>query len=95
MGRFDTRRVQMYFAAVNRFGREPPRFVKPSKPKPSIQAMFHYNIPMKTFRERLKEDAQALEGAGLLKRELVIGSAQGPVITLADGREMINLCANN
>lgn len=95
MGRFDTRRVQMYLAAVNRFGREPPRFVKPSKPKPSIQAMFHYNIPMKTFRERLKEDAQALEGAGLLKRELVIGSAQGPVITLADGREMINLCANN
>jgi glycine C-acetyltransferase len=30
-----------------------------------------------------------------LKRERVIGSAQGPVVRLADGREMINLCANN
>ncbi|MGC1523068.1 MAG: glycine C-acetyltransferase, partial [Steroidobacteraceae bacterium] len=32
---------------------------------------------------------------GLLKRERVIGSAQGPVVRLADGRELINLCANN
>ncbi len=30
-----------------------------------------------------------------MKRERVIGSAQGPVVRLADGREMINLCANN
>jgi glycine C-acetyltransferase len=49
----------------------------------------------KEFRERLRRDTEALEAAGLLKRERVIGSAQGPVITLADGREMINLCANN
>ncbi len=47
------------------------------------------------FRERLHGDTQALEAAGLLKRERVIGSAQGPVVMLADGREMINLCANN
>ena len=47
------------------------------------------------FRERLHRDTQALEAAGLLKRERVIGSAQGPVVMLADGREMINLCANN
>jgi glycine C-acetyltransferase len=47
------------------------------------------------FRERLKLETQALESAGLLKRERVIGSAQGPVVRLADGREMINLCANN
>ena len=33
--------------------------------------------------------------AGLLKRERIIGSAQGPIVRLADGREMINLCANN
>src|SRR5260221_5141003 len=50
---------------------------------------------IKEFRERLSQDTQALEAAGLLKRERVIGSAQGPVVTLADGREMINLCANN
>lgn len=47
------------------------------------------------FRERLKRDTQALESQGLLKRERIIGSPQGPVVTLADGREMINLCANN
>jgi glycine C-acetyltransferase len=47
------------------------------------------------FLQRLRLDTEALDAAGLLKRERVIGSAQGPVITLADGREMINLCANN
>jgi glycine C-acetyltransferase len=50
---------------------------------------------LKEFRERLARDTQALDAAGLLKRERVIGSAQGPTVTLADGREMINLCANN
>src|SRR3984885_5866115 len=47
------------------------------------------------FRERLRRDTEALEAAGLLKREKVIGTAQGPVIKLQDGQEMINLCANN
>ncbi len=47
------------------------------------------------FRERLRRDTAALEDGGLLKRERIIGSAQGPVVRLADGREMINLCANN
>jgi glycine C-acetyltransferase len=50
---------------------------------------------LKEFRERLLQDTEALDAAGLLKRERVIGSAQGPVVRLADGREMINLCANN
>jgi glycine C-acetyltransferase len=50
---------------------------------------------LKEFRERLQRDTDALDVAGLLKRERIIGSAQGPVVTLADGREMINLCANN
>jgi glycine C-acetyltransferase len=50
---------------------------------------------LKEFRERLARDTHALDAAGLLKRERVIGSAQGPVVRLADGREMINLCANN
>jgi glycine C-acetyltransferase len=47
------------------------------------------------FRERLERDTEALDAAGLLKRERVIGTAQGPVIKLQDGQEMINLCANN
>ena len=50
---------------------------------------------LKEFRERLARETEALDAAGLLKRERVIGSAQGPVVRLADGREMINLCANN
>ena len=36
------------------------------------------------FRERLVRDTQALDAAGLLKRERLIGSAQGPVVTLVD-----------
>jgi glycine C-acetyltransferase len=50
---------------------------------------------LKEFRERLARDTEALGAAGLLKQERIIGSAQGPVVRLADGREMINLCANN
>ena len=50
---------------------------------------------LKEFRERLARDTQALDAAGLLKRERIIGGPQGPVVKLADGREMINLCANN
>src|ERR1700690_2913474 len=50
---------------------------------------------LKDFRERLERDTRALDDAGLLKRERIIGSAQGAVGRLADGREMINLCANN
>ncbi len=47
------------------------------------------------FRQRLHRDTQSLEAGGLLKRERIIGSPQGPVVALSDGREMINLCANN
>jgi glycine C-acetyltransferase len=50
---------------------------------------------LKDLRERLERDTRALDDAGLLKRERIIGSAQGAVVRLADGREMINLCANN
>ena len=50
---------------------------------------------LKDFRERLERETRALESAGLLKRERPIGSPQGALVRLADGREMINLCANN
>ena len=48
-----------------------------------------------SFLDRLRQDEQALQSEGLLKRERTISSAQGAVVRLADGREMINLCANN
>jgi glycine C-acetyltransferase len=50
---------------------------------------------MQEFLERLTRDTAALEGAGLLKRERVIDGPQGPVVRLTDGRELLNLCANN
>ena len=50
---------------------------------------------LKQFRERLASATEELDSAGLLKRERIIGSPQGPVVKLADGREMVNLCANN
>ena len=48
-----------------------------------------------TFLERLAAQGAALHEQGLYKRERVIASPQDPVVRLADGREVINLCANN
>jgi glycine C-acetyltransferase len=50
---------------------------------------------MQDFLERLSRDTAALAHSGLLKRERVIVSPQGPVVQLTDGRELLNLCANN
>jgi glycine C-acetyltransferase len=44
---------------------------------------------------RLESQAAELQSNGLFKRERVIASGQGPVVRLEDGRELINLCANN
>ncbi|MGH8135001.1 MAG: glycine C-acetyltransferase [Steroidobacteraceae bacterium] len=44
---------------------------------------------------RLTSQTAELERNGLFKRERVIASGQGPVVRLEDGREVINLCANN
>ncbi len=103
--RFDALAVEMRFAALNRGGGEAAGLVKSNVPKPLVEALgfgtgfarHAYNDAMQAneFRERLERERQALEAAGLFKRERIIDSAQGPVVTLADGREMINLCANN
>ena len=45
--------------------------------------------------DRLELQTAELASAGLFKRERVIASPQEPVIRLEDGREVINLCANN
>src|SRR5512141_117937 len=49
----------------------------------------------RTFLDRLARQTEELRKAGLYKPERVIGSPQQPVVKLADGRELINLCANN
>jgi glycine C-acetyltransferase len=45
--------------------------------------------------DRLESQLAGLEKDGLYKRERVIASAQDPVVRLEDGREVVNLCANN
>ncbi len=47
------------------------------------------------FLDRLAAQTEDLKGAGLFKPERVLSSPQQPVVRLADGRELINLCANN
>jgi hypothetical protein len=48
-----------------------------------------------TVRDQLQGELDEIAAAGLGKRERVIASAQGAHVTLADGRELLNLCANN
>src|SRR5688572_20329746 len=47
------------------------------------------------FLDRLTAQTQGLREQGLFKPERVLGSPQQPVVRLADGRELVNFCANN
>jgi glycine C-acetyltransferase len=47
------------------------------------------------FLAHVDGELQALRGAGLLKAERVITGPQAAEVLLADGRRVINLCANN
>jgi glycine C-acetyltransferase len=49
----------------------------------------------RSFLDRLSAQTDELRTAGLFKPERVLTSPQQPVVTLADGRQLINLCANN
>jgi glycine C-acetyltransferase len=49
----------------------------------------------RAFLARLAAQTEELKNAGLFKPERVLASPQQPVVRLADGRELINLCANN
>jgi len=48
-----------------------------------------------TLKPVLEKELSEIRSAGLYKEERIITSPQGAVITLADGREVINFCANN
>lgn len=50
---------------------------------------------MKTALRYFKDLCDTIEKEGLTKNEKVITSPQGAKVTLNDGRELINLCANN
>ncbi|MDH4062397.1 MAG: glycine C-acetyltransferase [Aquincola sp.] len=47
------------------------------------------------FLAHLRAELDGLRGAGLYKSERVITTPQGATVKTADGREVINLCANN
>ena len=52
-------------------------------------------MSFKTAKESLEKDLNAIQEAGLWKTERVIASHQKNKITLEDGTEVINMCANN
>ena len=47
------------------------------------------------FYQGLQQELQAIQEQGLFKRERIIASPQDAVITLTDGSEVLNFCANN
>ena len=47
------------------------------------------------FQKQLEETLSGIEEAGLYKRERFIDSTQNSTVRLQDGREVINMCANN
>src|SRR5690606_3735314 len=48
-----------------------------------------------TYRNDLRRELDQIEADGLRKREHVLASPQGATVTLADGRQLVNFCANN
>jgi glycine C-acetyltransferase len=48
-----------------------------------------------SLKEQLKREIQEIRDAGLYKEERVLTSRQGPVVTVKDGGEVLNFCANN
>ncbi len=47
------------------------------------------------FLEHLEQANQAMKQAGTFKTERVIDTMQGTLVKLADGKELLNMCANN
>jgi len=48
-----------------------------------------------TLKEHLSNELQAIDDAGLFKRERIISTAQDAVIKTTEGEEVLNFCANN
>ncbi len=47
------------------------------------------------FNAHVRQELDGIREAGLFKGERIIATPQGAVVRLADGRELVNLCANN
>lgn len=48
-----------------------------------------------SLKQRISDELQAIREQGLFKSERIISSPQSAQITLADGRRVLNFCANN
>jgi len=49
----------------------------------------------KDFIPSIQSELENIQSAGLFKKERIITSAQGAVITVNDGKSVLNFCANN
>ena len=47
------------------------------------------------FKNHLLKELSEIQDAGLYKNERIIVSPQGALISVADGKEVLNFCANN
>jgi glycine C-acetyltransferase len=47
------------------------------------------------FNQHCQSELDSIRAAGLFKGERIIATPQGATVRLADGRELVNLCANN
>ncbi|MCG6658482.1 glycine C-acetyltransferase [Halomonas campisalis] len=47
------------------------------------------------FQHHLRRELEAIESAGLTKHERLLSSPQGAHVAIEQGREVLNLCANN
>ena len=47
------------------------------------------------FNQHCQSELDGIRAAGLFKGQRIIATPQGALVRLADGRELINLCANN
>jgi glycine C-acetyltransferase len=48
-----------------------------------------------SFQNYLQEQLNSIQESGLFKKERIITSPQGAVISISTGQEVINFCANN
>ena len=53
------------------------------------------NTTQQTFYAGLRRNLDELKAQGLYKQERILSSRQGSTVTCDDGRQLINLCANN
>ena len=47
------------------------------------------------LQQHLIDELKSIEEAGLYKKERIIASPQDALITLSDGNQVLNFCANN